>query len=147
LWEELGAEFQVNIRKQVKGHNCSFAQVSLEQVLLQELNAVSHTGFLSIFSTLLNKSRINLYANAPSAEFLCGGNHNPPIATAQVVEEIITCHQRLFKHFLYNCIGCWHIRHVRKTFLRSKSGCGCLGLSQGLAFSSLRTELAEVFSS
>src|SRR5712691_2862375 len=94
LTQELRTQAKVELAGKIERHHGRRAQIRLEEILLNEANALSQTGPLGRARALGHHPRIDLDAHPPCAEITRGGDDDPAVARSQVIDDVVPAHAR-----------------------------------------------------
>ena len=110
--EEPRAQLQVHVGKEIERHDGRLREIGLEKILLAEFRARFHARQLRVVAAPLHQAGHDLHAQPARPELLRRGDHDAPVAGAQVDHVILRTHAREPQHRKGHIVGRGDERHV-----------------------------------
>src|SRR5262245_1362329 len=105
LAQELGAQANVELARDVERHHRGRAEIRLEQIALHEAHAVAYAGPLRPAGALGHQPRIDLDADPARTEVAGRRDDDAAVARSQIVDDIVSTHAGELEHRLHDPEG------------------------------------------
>src|SRR5215475_12789377 len=92
LAEQFRTESQIHPRVQIDHNHGCLAQISFEEILLNESHLLAHTGFSGVALALLYAYGVDVNSDPACAVLAGRSDYDTPVAAAEVIDRVFVSH-------------------------------------------------------